>query len=230
MDTGKNIRGTAAVMAMIALLAGGVIGYMVGMNSEGNKANIGTSQSTDPKIDTAAANLRVLLNNLEQEHVNLAAAATRAGFDGDASFTAAAGQLGKNTEAISAAVGSVYGDEAGAQFKEIWESHIGFFVDYTVAAKKGDTKGMQQAVDNLGGYVEEISIFFSNANKNLPKDAVKMLVSEHVNLLKAAVDNHGAGKYAESYAKEYEAVEQIHGIADAIAGAIVKQKPTSFTN
>lgn len=230
MDTSKSIKGTAIVMAVIALLAGGVIGYMVGGSSDDNKASTAATQSTDPKIDTAAANLRVLLNNLEQEHVNLAAAATRAGFDGDASFAAAAGQLGKNTDAIAGAVGSVYGDEAGAQFKTIWESHIGFFVDYTVAAKKGDQKGMQQAVDNLGGYVEEISNFLSSANENLPKEAVKMLVGEHVSLLKAAVDNHGAGKHAESYAKEHEAVEQIHGIADAIAGAIVKQKPASFSN
>jgi hypothetical protein len=167
---------------------------------------------------------------LEQEHVSLAAAATRAGFDGDASFAAAAGSLGKNTQALADAVGSVYGDDAGAQFKKIWESHIGFFVDYTIAAKKGDKAGMQQAVDNLGGYVEEISSFFSKANENLPKETVKMLVGEHVGLLKAAVDAHGAGNHEESYTKEHEAVDQIHGIADAIAGAIVKQSPDKFKN
>jgi hypothetical protein len=230
MDTSKSIKGTAAVLAVIALLAGGIIGYMIGMNRDESKASTATSESADPKIDTEAANLRVLLNTLEQEHVSLAAAATRAGFDGDTSFTAAAGQLGKNTEAISAAVGSVYGDEAGAQFKGIWESHIGFFVDYTLAAKKGDKAGMAQAVDNLGGYVEEIATFFSGANPHLPKEVVKKLVGEHVTLLKGAVDAHGAGNHVESYAKEQEAVEQIHGIADAIAGAIVKQKPANFTN
>lgn len=226
----SSTKTTIAVFAIVALMAGGLVGYMVGMNRDDAKQGSQTTASTQPSTDTAAADLRVLLNNLEQEHVSLAAAATRAGFDGDASFGAAAGSLGKNTQDISDAVGSVYGDEAGAQFKKIWESHIGFFVDYTVAAKKGDTKGMQQAVDNLGGYIEEISTFLSSANENLPKEAVKMLVGEHVTLLKAAVDAHGAGKFEQSYSKEREAVAQIHSIADALSGAIVKQKPSNFSN
>lgn len=228
MDTGStSMKGTAAVVAVVALLAGGVVGYMVGMNKGDDTQSASTAQAA-PKIDTPAADLRVLLNNLEQEHVSLASAATRAGFDGDASFAAAAGALGKNTQSLSDAVGSVYGEEAGAQFKKIWESHIGFFVDYTVAAKKGDAAGMKQAVDNLGGYVEEIATFLSGANENLPKEAVKMLITEHVSLLKATVDAHGAGKYADSYAKEQETITQVHTVADAIAGAIVKQKPANF--
>lgn len=220
---GNNKAVMAVVTLAIGLLVGGGIGYAMNGNKDGGTV------ANAPATDTKAASLRTLLNNLESEHVDLASAATRAGFDGDPSFTAAAGALGKNTDELSAAVASVYGEEAGEQFKEIWASHIGFFVDYTVAAKAGDKAKMDKAVQNLNGYVEAISTFLSGANENLPKDAVAQLVTEHVGLLKEAVDKHGAGDFAGSYDAQSRARAQItNKIADTLAGAIVKQKPEAF--
>jgi hypothetical protein len=221
----KGMTSAAIVTGIVALVLGAGVGYMVGNNGDATSK----TQSNSVATDTKAADLRALLNNLESEHVDLASAATRAGFDGDPSFTAVAASLGKNTDDLSAAVASVYGDEAGAKFKEIWASHIGFFVDYTVAAKAGDQAGMDKAVQNLNGYVEAISAFLSGANPNLPKDAVAQLVSEHVTLLKTAVDKHGAGDFAGSYDAQRQAREQITTkIANTLAGAIVKQKPENF--
>lgn len=219
---GNNKAVLAVVTLAVGLLVGGGLGYAMNNNKDAELANA-------PATDSKAASLRTLLNNLESAHVDLASAATRAGFDGDPAFNAAAGALGKNTEELSAAIASVYGEDAGTQFKEIWASHIGFFVDYTVAAKGGDQAGMDKAVQNLNGYVEAISTFLSGANPNLPKDAVAQLVTEHVGLLKEAVDKHGAGDYAGSYDAQSRARTQITSqIADTIAGAIVKQKPDSF--
>lgn len=225
---GSNKTMLAIVTLVVGLFVGGGIGYAMNNSSDGEQSN-STSSAAAKDTNTKSAGLRTLLNNLEAQHVDLAAAATRAGFDGDASFAAAAGALGKNTDDLSAAVGSVYGEEAGVKFKEIWASHIGFFVDYTVAAKGGDQAGMDQAVSNLNGYVEAISTFLSGANPNLPKDAVAQLVTEHVGLLKEAVDKHGAGDYAASYDAQARARTQITTqIADTLAGAIVKQKPEAF--
>ncbi len=214
------------VMVVVAVLIGGGVGYAIKSNKSSDMHMV--AQATAPTTDTKAADLRVLLNGLEQEHVALASDATRAGFDGTASFAPAAASLDANSHDIANAVGSVYGTDAGAKFYDIWNSHIGFFVDYTVAAKKGDKAGMDKAVTNLGGYVDAISTFFSGANPNLPKDAVSQLVSEHVSLLKAAVDTYGSGDIAGSFAKEREARTQIGTIANAISGAIVKQNPTKF--
>ena len=225
----KTSMSTMVVSAVIALLVGGGAGYAIGNMSGDESSLVSTnSETTVPMTDTKAADLRVLLNGLQQEHVSLASAATRAGFDGSANFMPAAGSLDNNSKDLQAAVASVYGEEAGKTFYDIWNSHIGFFVDYTVAAKGGDTAGMEKAVQNLNGYVDGISTFFSEANSNLPKDAVAQLVGEHVGLLKAAVDTYGAGDIEGSYAKEREARMQISNIAGAIAGAIVKQNPDKF--
>ncbi|CAN5650287.1 hypothetical protein BH23PAT1_BH23PAT1_2230 [soil metagenome] len=224
-DSKGNI--TAGLLVVGALVIGMLGGFAIG-NRGGSDTEQVSREASQASTETEAASLRVLLSGLQKEHVSLAAAATRAGFDGDPQFKAAAGSLDENSKELAAAVGSVYGEEAEARFYEIWNSHIGFFVDYTVAAKGGDQPGMDEAVENLGGYVEAISTFLSEANPNLPKEAVAQLVGEHVGLLKEAVDNHGAGDFEASYAKEREARKQIGSIADAISGAIVKQNPDKF--
>lgn len=181
------------------------------------------------RTDTNAANLRVTLNALERQHVDLAAAAVRSGFDGKPDFTAAAAELDKNSVQIADAIASVYGQSAKEPFLAIWRSHIGFFVDYTLAAKGGDKAGMDKAVKNLTeGYVPAIADFLSKANPNLPREAVVQLVTAHVLHLKAAVDTYGAGDYAGSYKNQTDAYNQIGSIADALSGAIVKQFPEKF--
>lgn len=228
MDQKSKTGSTAAVVvALVAGLLVGVIGANLAMSDEPDTTST-VNQAADGTA-TKAADLRALLNNLETEHVDLASAATRAGFDGSPMFDASANSLDQNSVDLSKAVGSVYGVEAEAKFLEIWRSHIGFFVDYTVAAKAGDVAGMDKAVQNLDGYVEAISDFLSKANPNLPKDAVVALIGEHVGLLKTTVDKHGAGDFAGSYQSQEDTRMQIQTkVADTLAGAIVKQNPDKF--
>jgi hypothetical protein len=229
-------KGSLWLVGIMAVIVGVVIGMVSANAMGGDKTKSGASMTqaeqsatgTDPNTDTAAADLRVTLNALEREHVNLAAAATRRGFEGDPDFQAAAAQLDANSKEIAQAVGSVYGPEAEQQFYEIWASHIQFFVDYTVAAKSGNKAGMDKAIADLGGYQNAIADFLSGANPNLPRQAVFDLVGEHITLLKGAVDAFGGKDYPTSYAKEHEANVQIGTIADALSGAIVKQNPEKF--
>lgn len=224
--TGPSVITVGIITAVVGLALGVGISKAMDMGSSDNATTSSTTAA--PNTATKAADLRVVLNALEREHVDLASAATRNGFDGSADFKASADALDANSVALSKAVGSVYGAEAETKFLEIWRSHIGFFVNYTVAAKKGDKAGMDKAVTDLGGYVDAISDFLSGANPNLPREAVHQLVSDHVGLLKGAVDTYGAKDFAGSYAKQHEASEQIGKIADALSGAIVKQSPDKF--
>ena len=226
------------VVGVVAVLVGGALGYVSAMAMNNDTVSKKDAEKTDAvamakttartDTKTPAADLRVLLNGLEREHVDLASTAVRNGFDGSADFAASAAQLDLNSVGLADAVGSIYGTPARDQFLAIWRSHIGFFVDYTLGAKAGDKAKMDKAVSNLGGYIDAVSDFFSTANPNLPKDAVKQLVTDHVTLLKAAVDTYGAKDFTGSYAKQHDAYNQIGTIADAISGAIVKQKPELF--
>lgn len=221
-------RGSAATV-VVAGVVGLLIGWGIASSMGAGSTKTSDATAMAPSTSTKAADLRVLLNAIEREHVDLAAAATRSGFDGTPAFQAIANQLDANSQALANAVGSVYGADAGKKFLDIWRSHITFFVDYTLAAKAGDKAKMDKAVANLGGYADAIAALLSGAtNGGLPVDAVKSLVMTHVGLLKDAVDAHAAKNPALSYAKQHEANEQIGTIADAIAGAIVKQYPEKF--
>ncbi|MBC7868680.1 hypothetical protein H7X69_00680 [Candidatus Saccharibacteria bacterium] len=228
MDRHNSIVSIIATF-VVASLVGGTAGYAIGVSKNDTESSESSSSVTQVSSASKAADLRAVLNNLETEHVDLASAATRAGFDGSPMFDASAASLDQNSVDLSKAIGSVYGAEAEAKFLEIWRSHIGFFVDYTVAAKAGETAGTDKAVQNLNGYVEAISDFLSKANPDLPKDAVASLITEHVNLLKSVVDKHAAGDYEGSHQSQEDTRTQIQTkIADTLSGAIIKQSPNKF--
>jgi hypothetical protein len=235
-------KGSMTTVVIITLIIGGIIGGLIGrstVSSTKEETTAMEAKNGDAMMEkegdammaadsSKASDLRANLRLALAQHVDLAAAATRNGFDGDADFDASAKELDKNSVAIAAAIGSVYGKEAETKFLGSWRSHIGFFVDYTVAAKAGDKAKMDQAVADLMGYIEGASTFLSTANPNLPKETLKKAITEHVLQLKGAVDAHGAKDYAKSYALQSEAYNHMGKLADVLAAAIVKQFPEKF--
>jgi hypothetical protein len=177
----------------------------------------------------AACDLRVTLNQLLGEHVTLAASATGAALGGrNGEFEAAAAALDTNSVAIADAIGWVYGEDAGATFLPLWRTHIGFFVDYTVATAESDMAAKQKAVDDLTGYASDFGAFLESANPNLTKDAVAELVGHHVMTLAAVVDAQASMDYAAAYTAERTAYAHMQTISDALASAIAMQFPDRF--
>ena len=181
-----------------------------------------------PGTASKASDLRVALNLLLDEHVQITAFATGAALSGnDAGFQAAAKTLDTNSVALSDAIGSVYGDAAKTTFLELWRKHIGFFVNYTVATAKSDKAGQDMAVADLDGYRKDFDAFITGANPNLPKGAVAELLVPHVTGIAAFVQAQYA-KDTTSFDKAETAANHSQKIADPLAEAIVKQFPATF--
>jgi hypothetical protein len=180
---------------------------------------------------TSASDLRVTLNKLLGEHVTLAASATGAALQGEEEeFEAAAAALNANSQDIAGAIGVVYGKDAQDAFLPLWQKHIGFVVDYTMAVAKKDMAGKQKAVDALLAYAEDFGAFLNAANNRLPKDAVAELVRGHITSLAPVIDAQAAGDYPASYKAEREAYAHMQHIADALASAIARQFPEKFSS
>lgn len=225
---GNNKTGMVAIAAIVALIIGGVGGYVVGnmKNNDNNDTRVSVSES-NPRTDTKAATLRVNLNNALSEHIELASPALRGVFDESADTAGVVAALDKNTVDIATAVDSVYPGTKD-DFLTLWRNHIGFFVDYTKAAKSGDEMGMQKAREDLAGYSEDASKFFSEANPNLPKEALKEGLTTHLNQVISIVDAYGAKDYAKSYELQRESDKHMQMFGDTLSGAIVKQFPEKF--
>lgn len=157
-----------------------------------------------------AATLRSVLTAQLQEHVYLAEIAVYNAVINPDAFAASADVLDLNSQDLAGSIASVYGDDAGATFLELWRTHIGFFVDYTTAAVAGDAAGQQAAADNL------------------TQEAVAGLVGEHVATLVPAVDAIVAGDSA-AFGSLKTAAGHMSVIAEALAGAIAAQFPDQFS-
>ena len=225
----KNTKSGLVVVAVIAgLVVGGLGGYAIGNSSDDSSNQESVSVSEDnPRVDTKAADLRVTLDNALTEHVDLAAPALRAAFDGDESVDAQLAVLDNNSEEIATAVDSVY-PGTKEDFLALWRDHIGFFADYTAAAKAGDEEAQQSALNSLEGYTQAASTFFSEANPNLPKDALQQGLQKHADQVVAIVNAYGAGNVQESLELQREATDHMSMTAQTLSGGIVTQFPEKF--
>ncbi|MEL3973566.1 copper amine oxidase [Rossellomorea oryzaecorticis] len=192
-------------------------------------ANDGENHS--PTAVTPASDLRTTLQHYLSEHAYLAVEAMRRGADGAEDFDAAANALNANTEDLTAAITSVYGEEAGNQFNEMWTNHIGFFVDYVKATGANDQAAKDEALNNLDGYRAEFSKFLETATgERLESDSLAEGLQMHVNQLVGAFDSYVAGDYDKAYEYEREAINHMHMVAKGLSSAITDQYPDKFEN
>jgi hypothetical protein len=184
----------------------------------------------DGTADDGASGLRADLTYLLDGHVYAASIAivTALGNGADSpEYEAATVALNDNTDALSDAIGSVYGMDAGDQFKDLWNAHIGFFVDYTLAKAGGDENAAKKAEADLDGYREDFGAFLESANPNLTKEAVAEALDPHVQSLLTAIDDAVDGD-AKVFTDLRTAASHDVDLANTLAGAIVAQFPEKF--
>ncbi|MBW3591503.1 MAG: copper amine oxidase, partial [Actinobacteria bacterium] len=219
------LRSFVAILLSLALL-----GTACATQDEDEQEATGESNGPDTGVDTAASQLRSGLTSQLQEHVYLAGIAVNTGANAgldSAEFEAAAGALDENSVALSEAITSVYGEDAGQQFLELWRKHIGFFVDYTEGKATDDARKAREAKRNLDGYREDFGAFLESANPNLPKEAVVEELQPHVQTLFAAIDAVVAGD-ASAFSKLREAAQVMPNTAKTLAGGIAAQMPDEY--
>jgi hypothetical protein len=177
----------------------------------------------DGEVDSTATEIRAGLTGLLQEHVYLAGYAVDAAYSfgpDSGEFELAAAALDENSVELADTVGSVAGDENREAFLNLWRDHIGFFVDYAVAAAGDDEQGKQQALDDLQGYTGDAGAFFEEiTGGELPADAVAANLQMHIDTLAAAIDGFAAGD-AGAFDSLKEAADHVVESAEVLAGGI----------
>jgi hypothetical protein len=176
-----------------------------------------------------AATLLVTLDTTLREHVFLLTAATGAALGGrQEELTAASTALDANSNALTAAIASVYGPEAGKAFDPLWKRHIGLFMEYATAVAAKDKAKGDKAIQDLLAYTVAFGSFINSASPALGTEAVGELLKTHVLTVKDAIDAQGAKNYAAAYHAIRIAAEHMSTITEPLAGAIVKQFAQKF--
>jgi hypothetical protein len=203
--------------------------YMVGEGLSGAIVEQYPDEFKNTKVDTPVADLRAGLNRNFSEHAALAGLAMQKGIDGAKDFDAAAGALSQNTDDLSASIGSVYGSEAAQQFKKIWSSHIGYFVDYVKATGSKDDQARDMAVKELEEYRVEQAAFLDAATEGrLKAKDLEEGLKVHIDQLLLAFNSYNEKDYDKTYPAIREAYAHMYGVGEGTATAIVDQFPDKF--
>ena len=101
-----------------------------------------SAQETVP-TETSGVELRATLDSLLSEHYALAVDSMMKIYDGDEAAEAAMAALDANTADMEPVIASVYGEEGGAAFTEIFDKHKTGTDDCAMAVKDGDVAAQE---------------------------------------------------------------------------------------
>jgi hypothetical protein len=143
-----------------------------------------------------------------------------------AAAKAAEEQVVANAKQIAGAIEPFYGKAASDKLFGLLAGHYGAVKGYIVARDKA---AQDTAWKKIAANAEEIAVFLSGANPNLPIDTLRALLVAHGGHHVQQTNQLRAKDYS-GEAQTWEAMKQhMYVIADALAEAIAKQFPAKFS-
>lgn len=223
----KGSRGQSIALAVVALLAGVMIG-IVGA-SVFNVEDTAVTQVTDEQAETtkAAADLRTSLNRYMVEHVGLSATAVKSIHDNDSDADAAREALDANVEELAAVLASVHNDQTEEDVLALWQSFADSLEEYAAAVRDNEQAAMEQAESNMDSNIDEAVTLLSETT-GLPSEDLNDDLEQYLASMTQVVSSHAAGNHTESYRVQRQAVADMAELADQLSIAIVEQNPDQF--
>ena len=194
---------------------------------------MGTTASANElaPTETTGVELRATLDSLLSEHYALAVDSMMKVYDGDEAADAAVAALDANAADMEPVIASVYGEEGGAAFVEIFDKHNMGTDDYAEAVKAGDEAMQEEALEEIQSFVDDMGAFLGTATEgNLPEDGATAALREHEDFIQNTFDLYVEGDYEAAYTSYLDGFTQIFGAGSAISGAISAQFPDQFSD
>lgn len=139
---------------------------------------------------------------------------------------AAEDQVVANAKQIAGAIEPFYCKPAADKLFGLLAGHYGAVKEYLDA--RGKT-AEDAAWKKIGANAEEIAVFLSGANPNLPKDTLLALLVAHGGHHVQQIKQLRAKDYAGEAQTWQHMTQHMYVIADALTGAIAKQFPAKFS-
>lgn len=145
-----------------------------------------------------------------------------------AGAAAAENEAVANAKQIAAAIEPFYGKAASEKLFGLLAGHYGAVKQYLEATVANSAQKQDAARQGMGANAEQLAVFLSSANPNLPIDALRGMLLAHGGHHIQEIQQLRDKQYAEE-AKTWDAMKShMYGIADALTGAIAKQFPAKF--
>ena len=171
-------------------------------------------------LGTPGWKLRSEMTRLLGEHVGLALGTLRSGATGNADFPAAIVALNGNTTDVTAAVDSLFGGPAAAQFMSLWADHLDLVGGYAadVGAQKPNRREAVQG--ELRDWGKRFAAFIDTATGGrVPASDLTAAFLGLDDLLLRQVDAFAAKDYQQAQQLANQTYPQVFGLARNMADA-----------
>jgi hypothetical protein len=174
--------------------------------------------------------LRSTLGKLLAEHAVLIEDVTRAAVSNSPDFTASGSQMNANTEALAAAIDTLFDAKAAKAFQALWANHVEQLVAYSAATAAKDTGKQRSTRTTLAGFEKQMSAFLGVATGHkLSDEALASALTAHDGMLMQHADEYGKKDYAGAHDVAYQTydhmIELARTLADAFGEKVAERLP-----
>ncbi len=138
----------------------------------------------------------------------------------------------KNAQAIGRSIAPFYGAAAGEKFATLFVGHYSAVNAYMSAAFANNFRGnaalKKASLDKLAKNANDIAVFVSSANPNLPKATVYGFLTTHVQQHVMSINATAKKDWSGEADMWGPMVKVIYTLSDALADGIAKQFPDKF--
>ena len=178
---------------------------------------------------TKAVELKEGMRRLWTDHVVWTRGYIVAAVANDPSASAQSARLLRNQEDIGNAIKPFYGEDAGNKLTALLKDHILIAVDLVTAAKAGDNTKVADADRRWHDNARDIATFLSGANPNWSRDALLMMLNEHLTLTTEEAKARIEKRWTDDVNTFDKILSQAIHMADELAAGIVKQFPSKVS-
>ena len=174
----------------------------------------------------SAPELALRFEALLGQHSELAADFMRGRIRGDDDFAQAANAaLGKNTDAMTQLMGSLFGTATAKKFRPLWAEHIVELFTYARGLADSDDAMRRDARTELAEYEEDLGSFFTAASHGrLSRDTANRAMRTHVDHLLMQADAYAARDYPTADRIYREGYQHTYDLGGTVAAALLPAK------
>lgn len=226
MSKETSTKGQSIALAVIALLAGILVGVVGTHFFNISDETVTQVAGQKPTTDGPAAELRASLDTRLIEHAYLTQEAMVAEYENDPSAEQRFAALNTNTQELVKILGVLEGVDENNSV-ELAEEHVNYVRTYADAVREQDQETVRQTRDQLDTFTAVTADTLA-AELDMPRDEVQESLDAHVAHMQRALDAHAAENYSEAYKIRREARSQMRQLSARLAAGIVDAYPEQY--